>query len=156
MAHFAAVLMYAWPNQSKGRLFNYSFAYVYPYFHQNWTLFVPPPKENFNIYVKYNTTNKQQDWKDLYYEVNSRHQNNRLGGNEALLIAFSNALRYYFASSPQENYILPENTDGNYAILKLVIQKYLWVREGETPQDLKIIVGSRELNGKTIYHYDTN
>ena len=148
IAHFTAVLAYTWPTETKGRFYNYSFVYIYPFFHQNWTLFVPPPKENFNLFVKYRTSKKQQDWKDLFFEIDAKHQNNRLAGNEAILLSLSNALRYY-SNIPRKNFVYKDRLDDiELTILKRIIIGYINIQEKEFPQDLDIIIHIKGENVK--------
>lgn len=154
--HFTAVLFYAIPLNQKSKLYHYAFAYVYPYFHQNWTIFVPPPTENFNIYVNYKTKNAHRDWRDIFFEINTSHQKNRLAGNEFKLLAFANALRYYAISAkPHSKLIKTNNTNVNYLVLEKTIKQYLTLKEKQNIYELKIILGIRPVSCDTCkyYHY---
>src|SRR5947208_757192 len=87
MAHFTLICSYlAKPNFC-------SVFYSYPFFNQNWSLFVPPPNCNYNLYV-YRKEDKSQ-CKDLFSEILIKHQKNRLKGNQALLTALSNSIHYF-------------------------------------------------------------
>ncbi len=126
---------------------------MYPFFHQRWALFVPIPKQNFNIYVKYDKTNNQ--WKDVFYEINSAHQKNRWGGNESLLLAFSNALRYYASSVEEKNEFSNfNNSNINFVILKKIIINYLNHVEKTDIKQLQMVIGIREAGkNKSHFHY---
>jgi hypothetical protein len=124
---------------------------VYPYFHQSWTLFVPVPKENFNVYVKH----AGQDWEDLFYEIYSKHQNNRLAGQEELMLALSNSLRYY-ASSVSDVSSIEKDDDSNinFMVLKKIIVNYYTLRSGNKPKDMEIIIRTKDISGRPDYsHY---
>ncbi len=126
---------------------------MYPFFHQRWALFVPTPKQNFNIYVKYDKTNNQ--WKDVFYQLNSAHQKNRLSGNESLLLGFSNALRYYASSVEEKNEFINLNNDNiNFLILKKIVINYLNQVEKTDIKQLQILLGITEAgSNKQHFHY---
>ena len=66
---------------------------MYPYFTQNWNLFVPPPNTNYKLFVEYEDHGIQK--KEVFAEIMSQHQNNRLKGYGPLLLAFSNSIHYF-------------------------------------------------------------
>ncbi|MGZ4091353.1 MAG: hypothetical protein ACXVNO_11575, partial [Bacteroidia bacterium] len=71
----------------------YSSWYAYPFFHQSWNLFVPPPSNNYNLFAIYENKGKQTA--DIFTEILVKHQTNRIGGSEALLLALSNTIHVY-------------------------------------------------------------
>lgn len=145
-----------WPNKNPAsKLSIYSYAYVYPYFHQSWNLFVPTPKQNFSILVKYKTGSKTQNWIDIFYQLNSKHQNNRLAGNESLMLAFSNALRYFSSSVEETNGIIEnKNSNINFVVLEKIISKYLSLKEKTELQNLEIIINIKSVNSSINHsHY---
>ena len=151
--HFFSVIVYSYPYPANdgSKLRFYVFPYVYPYFHQSWSLFVPVPKENFNVYVKHD----EQDWEDLFSKVYSSHQSNRLGGHEALMLALSNSLRYY-ASSVSETSGLEKDDDSNinFIVLKKIIASYYMVKNGEAPKNIQVIIRIKNINNRLDYsHY---
>lgn len=147
------VILYAFPERSKtGRSYFLSYAYIYPYFHQSWSLFVPPPRQNFNLYVRYKTKEKRTDWSDLFAELNTRHQSNRFAG-EATLLAFSNALRYYATSAGAESRIFPDLSDLNFSVLQRITEKYLIQKNKEPLHHLEMIVVIHDENGTYAHYY---
>jgi len=151
--HFFAVSVYSYPYPAnKGsKLRFYVFPYMYPYFHQSWSLFVPVPKENFNIYVKYDG----KDWEDFFYKVYSSNQNYRFGGDEALMLALSNSLRYY-VSSVSETSAIEKDDDSNinFVVLKKIIYNYYKEKKGELPGNMEIIIRTKRINSEIDYsHY---
>ncbi len=141
-------MLYTWPDKNPAsKTAIYSYAYIYPHFHQSWNLFVPTPKQNFSIYVKYNAGQKTQDWTDIFYEINSKHQSNRFAGNESVLLAFSNALRYFSSSVPAVSEKMEgENTNINFIVLEKIIEKYLNNKEQVQVKDLKLIINIRSIS----------
>lgn len=156
-----AVTLYVWPNKNpSSKLSVYSYAYVYPHFHQNWNLFVPTPKQNFSLCVKYKSDKGEQEWNDIFYELNSVHQSNRLAGNESVLLAFSNALRYFAGSVPDKSEIITDkNSNLNFLILEKMVRTYIEKKEKSKINDLKIIVNIRSISGNdphSHYYSETN
>jgi hypothetical protein len=148
-----SVIAYAYPYPANegSKLRYYVFPYIYPYFHQSWTLFVPVPKENFNVYVKQDG----QEWEDLFYNVYSAHQNNRLGGNEALMLALSNSLRYYASSVKGISGIeKDDDTNVNFTVLRKIVKNYYTLKFEKAPENLKIIIRIKDINKETDHsHY---
>ena len=137
IGHFFAVLAYAYPANEGSKLKNYVYPYIYPYFHQSWNMFVPVPKQNFNIYVKYDGNN----WHDVFNEIVLAHQRNRLGGCENLSLSLSSAVRYYASSVKYENSIeVYKGGNVNYDVLKKIITQYLSQKERSAPKKLEIII----------------
>lgn len=94
LLHFTLVLVYA--NQfgaDKNKLDHYAQWYVYPFFHQNWNLFVPPPDTNYQLFAWDGNTAMER--RDLFSEILLKHQKNRLAGYGSLLLAFANSIHYF-------------------------------------------------------------
>ena len=150
-AHFMAVLAYASPDALTGKLKHYVFPYMYPYFHQSWSLFVPVPKENFNVYVKIDSGK----WEDVFQKIVQDHQTNRLVGNENIMIAFSNSLRYYVSSVSDKSMIMPDDGSNiNFVVLKKIIKQYYHVKANTEIRNMDVIVITRSITaGKEYAHY---
>ncbi len=67
--------------------------YVYPFFHQSWSLFVPAPNTNYHLYAEYEDHGPKR--KDVFEEILLNHQRNRLKGYGPLVIAFTNSIHYF-------------------------------------------------------------
>lgn len=149
--HFFAVLVYTFPAKTESKLKFYVFPYVYPYFHQSWSMFAPIPKQNFSVYVRYNN----YGWQDLFNNINRAHQKNRLAGNEAMLLTFSNALWYYAASAKEVNEVkTDDNANINYVMLKKVIRQYLVISNKQEIKNLEIIIRVKNSTNSLDYsHY---
>lgn len=149
--HFLAVLAYASPDVLTGKFKNYVFPYMYPYFHQSWSLFVPVPKENFNVYVKHD----DKDWEDVFQTVITKHHTNRLAGNENLMLAFSSSLRYYVSSVDSQNAILiDDGSNINFVVLKKIIKQYYTIKEKAVPVNMEVIIVTKNIYGEADYaHY---
>ena len=153
--HFLAVLAYASPEALTGKFKHYVFPYMYPYFHQSWSLFVPVPKENFNVYVKVNSG----PWEDVFQNVVMKHQSNRIAGNENLMLAFSNSLRYYVSSVSDKNQVMvDDDANVNYVVLRNIITQYYRKKSGTEPRNMEIIIVTTNSNKAKQYahYYKTN
>ena len=146
-----AVLAYAFPGKEQNKFKILSFVYVYPYFHQSWEMFVPIPKQNYYVYIKYDDT----EWKDLFYDLNSMHQRNRLKGHENLMLSLGNSARYYASSVKSENAI-GEDDDSNiyFNVLKKIIVQYITLNSKNKPQNLQLIIRIKDTENNSDYsHY---
>jgi hypothetical protein len=150
-----SVILYSFPGRSTAsKPYILSYVYIYPYFHQNWSLFVPSPKQNFNLYIRYKVSGIQKDWEDIFYELNTAHQSNRLSG-ESLLLAFSNALRYYATSVKEHDEIFSnKNADINFSVLEKMVRAYITDHEKKEIQNLEIIVSIKYIHSTNCHsHY---
>lgn len=147
--HFSAVIFYASPGDYFGKMKSYVFPYMYPYFHQSWSLFVPVPKENFNVYVKVHG----EKWEDVFQNVVRKHQSNRLGGNEDLMLAFSNGLMYYALSASETNAIITDDASNvNFEVIKKLILQFYKIKSDKVVEE--IIIVCRNIKGTPYYaHY---
>lgn len=119
---------------------------------------MPTPKQNFAIYVKYKVNEKQKDWMNIFYDLNSAHQTNRLSGHESLMLAFTNSLRYYASSVEEKDELISsEQNNINYVVLNKVITNYLNHYEHQKIEQLQMVVGISSADGKkTNFHYYKN
>jgi hypothetical protein len=139
-AHFALVLIYANPfEHGKTKMGYYAQAYVYPYFHQNWNLFAPPPTSNYTLLATYNHNGNKTV--DVFNEMLVKHQTNRLSGYEPLLIAFSNSI-HYFEKNTQLKKLLngPILDDPHFNMLEHAVGKYLEVKNKIHLSQLRLLL----------------
>lgn len=147
--HFATLFIYSKPFPSKITKFDvYANAYAYPYFHQNWNLFVPIPVANYHLYCIYE--NNGMNTVDIFSEIVIKHQENRFKGYEALVVAFTNSF-HYFSNSTKENSGLngPIKNDLNFAIIENAAKNYLeWSRETKI-KNLNVILVTQQTHTNT-------
>jgi len=135
VSHFTFLFFYQFkPNK-------YSFFYVYPYFHQSWNLFVPPPHKNYHLYAIYDNGIERTD---VFQELLLKHQSNRLAGYEPFVIGLSNTIHYY------EN----ENSETNFLMLEKFVKQYLQYSRKKKITDLKLllVVNSVSDGSSKVYH----
>lgn len=147
-----AVLLYAFPGKEEYKLKYYVFPYIYPYFHQDWSMFVPVPTQNFNVYVRMNG----EDWQDVIHDLNMKHQANRFGGNETSLLALTSALRFYSSTIEKEKsqIISDDNSNLNFEVVERIIKGYLVSKDKERLDGMEIIIRIRYVNTSVDFaHY---
>lgn len=118
-------------------------------------MFVPIPTQNFKIYLKYSVRGKDYPWHDVFNETLAKHQSNRFAGNEAILLAYSNALRFY-ASSVGETSKFEKDDGANlyFMILKKIIINRIVTEQKANPVKTEIIIGIEdEITKKPHYHF---
>lgn len=122
---------------------------MYPYFHQSWSLFVPVPNENFNVYVKV----KGEKWEDVFQNLVRKHQSNRFAGNEDLMLAFSNGLRYYASAVNETSAIMKDDGSNiNFVVIKKLALDYYKIKSNQRVEE--IIIVTKCISGAPYYaHY---
>lgn len=149
-----AVLAYAFPAKDENKFKAYVFPYVYPYFHQDWSMFAPIPKQNYTIYVRYDG----HDWYDVFNEVVMAHQNNRFSGHENISISLSSAIRYYASSIESANtYKVDDGSNVNLKVIEKILIKYISKKDGTAPKNMETIIRIRDVDGSADHsHYYLN
>lgn len=142
------------PFATKNKFTSFSQRYVYPFFHQNWSLFAPAPDSNYQLFVQYEKNGIQK--KDLFTEIVTKHQANRLAGYGPLVLAFSNSIHYF-----EKNTILTDKLNGPVAgdnyfeMIEYEVANYLRTTEKITPQKIKLfLVVENVLSGKQRVYYN--
>jgi len=98
-----------------------SIAYTYPFFQQNWDLFVPPPSANYQLYALLENGSVSE----VLGQIKMKHRANLLAGNEAFLVALTNSI-HFFEKEANYNQIPPEKADKaiNFKIIVKSVQAY--------------------------------
>ncbi|MDX2173127.1 MAG: hypothetical protein SFY56_08410 [Bacteroidota bacterium] len=144
MLHFSFVAVYALKNSnSASKISYYSTYYSYPYFHQNWNLFVPPPNSNYRLIAYTNSSEI-----DILKTILTEHRNNRFAGNEPLLIAVSNSIHYFEKNTLTKNCQI--TNDKNFAIIEHFSRNFL---ENEKQKLLKLLLIVTEVKTNTVKYY---
>jgi hypothetical protein len=122
--------------------------YAYPFFHQSWNLFVPPPENNYRLYVyavsdTFHANNKSalQPITELFGEINKAHQQNRFSGKGTLLLALTNSIHYFEKGTAPNNIKRGKvHNDINFMILEKFVKKYLASQKKLPDQAIKIVL----------------
>ncbi|MDP1802071.1 MAG: DUF5819 family protein [Bacteroidota bacterium] len=137
--HFGSVFLYSKPFVSaKTKQEFYAQAYIYPYFHQNWNLFAPPPDANYKLYCTFENNGKQQ--LDLFSEIKTVHQSNRLKGYGSVLIALSNSIYLFEKNAAQKPLNGSMENNVSFKIIKHIAKNYLENTRNIQLSDLRLIL----------------
>jgi hypothetical protein len=147
-AHFVLVIIYANPfEHSKTKIDYYAQFYAYPYFHQNWNLFAPPPTSNYTLLATYNHNGIKT--KDVFNEMLIEHQTNRLSGYEPLLIAFSNSIHYFEKNTQLKKAINGAMIgDSYFSMLEHSVIKYLEIKNKVKLSQIGLILIVKDMDTK--------
>jgi hypothetical protein len=142
------ILIFANPfSTRKQKLDYYAEWYVYPYFSQNWNLFVPPPNVNYKLFVEYDDHGIQK--KDIFQEILLQHQKNRLKGYGPLLLAFSNSIHYFEKATEQTKQLNgPIKDDKYFEIIEKSALNYLKHTYGNGIKDLKLTLVIEDIHSR--------
>ena len=125
--HFFLVLVYCSPVKLESSKLNLiSQKYVYPLFHQSWSLFVPTPKVQNEIYVRVNVKNESKKWRIVFPTIYSSKYKHVIFGNDAIALLFSNSLTYALNEMPNKSAVFngPMN-NLSFNILIKAVKKYI-------------------------------
>lgn len=139
-AHFLLVSIHSRqlkPLEKKSEF--YARAYVYPFFHQSWNLFVPAPNTNYKLFVHYENNGQQKT--DLFNEILVQHQSNRFRAGETFVTTFANSI-HYFEKSISTTEVLngPISNNLNFSILEHAAKNYLEYSRKIKIEKLKLIL----------------
>ena len=136
--HFTSVFLYSKPFISeKTKPEFYAQAYIYPYFHQNWNLFAPVPDANYKLFCAFENNGKKN--LDIFSEIKTVHQSNRLKGYGPLLVAFSNSI-YYFEKSTKQQSNSNAKRDLGFKIIEKLARNYITHTRQIRVEGLKLIL----------------
>lgn len=142
-SHFIFLFFY---NFKPGK---FSFFYTYPFFHQNWNLFVPPPKSNYNLYAIYESDRGFQKT-DIFQQLLIKHQGNRFSGAEPLLIAISNCIHYVETSSKPGL-----SCDDNFKMIEKFANSYLnqtCILKSSNIKLILVVSNAKKLQARVYYN----
>lgn len=138
LVHFAGVFIYSKPFISdKNKLDFYAQAYIYPYFHQNWNLFAPAPTKNYKLFCEFENNGRQSI--DLFAEIKTKHQSNRLKGYGPLVVAFSNSF-HYLEKASDKKMNGPMDSDINFKMIEHFAKNYLEYSRSTSIKRLKLML----------------
>lgn len=107
LVHFGITFLYLTPdNPLRSKHWKKIYAYMYPYFSQNWYLFAPNPvnqHQNLEIKIKYKSKNgkiRESNWIDLTKPMLKKLYANRFSPNQRI---------YEFQSSAMHTYVYDDD-----------------------------------------------
>lgn len=127
--------------------------YTTPFFHQNWNLFVPAPKSQHYLFIRYKNQGNWTAWEDVLGNCVENNRHYKFRGNEAMVLLFSNSLIYFINKVPASGLYKQSPGFVEFNVLNHEVSRYLALRHGLAPgQEYEILVHSTGAgDGKTLY-----
>lgn len=136
--YFLLIVIYANPFGTKSKASFVATAFIYPYFHQNWNLFVPAPSCNFSLFAWSDADTIKSD---IFNDILIRHQSNRFAGYGPLVIAFSNSIHYFEKNTSLRNALNgPVENDPYFRLLEHSAGQYLQHLQKKKIASVKLIL----------------
>lgn len=92
--HFLLLFNYTAPVKTGGKLTSAAIRYCYPFFHQQWTVFVPAPTKQFDLYMRNGNGNTWQPWVNVTQRFIKKQRQYPLEGRETEVLLLSNSINY--------------------------------------------------------------
>jgi hypothetical protein len=126
--HFLFVSLFCIGNV-KQKANNMAQGYAYPFFTQNWNLFVPVPTTQQSLLVRYKRGNGFIPWKDILQQEIFKHQQNRFMGYETSVLLFSNSLWYFKNIMLAQKTNISQASSPEFVVLGHSVNQYLKLKE---------------------------
>lgn len=140
--HYFFIIVNHSPMLVTGKIKSAAILYSYPFFHQNWSLFVPAPSHTKTFYLRYKTDSGWTPWKDTGSEAIAMYKKCSATGSDMMLLLITNSLHYVCAALPEKSGInlfpaKPEFRVFKHITNQLLKQKY--AVQKNTPYELLIV-----------------
>ena len=129
----------------------YTAYYLNPFFTQSFNMFVPPPSEQYNLYV----LEENKFVSDVFNDVLSKHQTNRLAGYEPLLLSISSSIFYFEKEALNQNFVSGQALSNNkFMMIEKIVRSYFKSEYKTEFKNLKLILIIKPLyaNQQRVYY----
>jgi hypothetical protein len=155
--HFLLLLNYTAPVKTGGKLTSAAIRYCYPFFHQQWTVFVPAPTKQFDLYMRNGTGNTWQSWVNVTQRFIKKQRQHPLEGRETEVLLLSNAINYVAYDLGEGNKVFNEKPDlPSFKVMeraaKYFFRNYRCWAEGK---DYELVLVTKA-SGKRYFYYFKN
>jgi hypothetical protein len=150
--HFAILAIYVNPLRKAGDFPPYKVQwYTYPFFQQNWNLFVPPPASNYHLY--YECVHDGAIAKgDLFEELVRSHRSNIFKGAGSLLTTLSSSIHYFEHNTTLRGRVNgPVRNDLKFDVLLNAATSYLRWRRICTQGEIKLMLLVEDREKPRVY-----
>ncbi len=137
--HFTLVFNYAAPVKAGGKLGAASDFYCYPYFYQQWTVFVPAPQKHFDLMIRNGSADNHswQAWRNITNHLLKRRKPyTALLGRETEILLMTNAVSYLSSDLEEKDQVFLTRPE--------------WPRESEAGEFLRARGPSASESGSII------
>lgn len=155
--HFLLIFNYVAPLKINHSITSASNIYCYPFFHQQWTVFVPTPTKQFDLYIRNGNGTSWQPWINVTKALIKKNRKSILMGKETEVLLVTNAINYLAYDLGDTNRIYANKPNiPSFNVLEQAARNYFrnyrcW-KEGKR---YEIAVTSASPK-KTIYYYFKN
>ncbi|MES2133027.1 MAG: DUF5819 family protein [Bacteroidota bacterium] len=155
--HFLLVFNYASPFKIGKPLSSASNRYCYPFFHQQWTVFVPTPTRQFDLYIRNGNGTSWQLWMNVTKTLIKKNRKSIIMGKETEVLLVTNAINYLVYDLGDTNHVYEQKPDlPSFKVLEHAARNYFrnyrcW-KEGKQ-YEMAVVAKSPE---KTTYYYFKN
>jgi len=155
--HFVFILNYTAPVNAGGKLDAASALYCYPYFHQQWTVFVPAPDKQSDLYIRNGDGNTWHPWQSVSQRFIKKQRQYPLAGRETEVLLLTNAINYVSYDLGEQSRVFHEAPVlPSFKVMeraaKYYFRNYRCRVDGKDYELLLITQAS----GKTYYYYFKN
>ncbi len=159
--HFTLVLNYAAPVKAGGKLNAASDFYCYPYFYQQWTVFVPAPQKRFDLMIRNGSAadHSWQAWRSITHHLLKRRKPyTALLGRETEVLLMSNAINYLASDLGETNQLFTARPDlSSFAILERGARYYFRnFRCWKNGKDYELLLITTQPGKKPVVYYFKN
>lgn len=109
--HFILLFNYTAPVKAGGKVSSASQGYCYPYFHQQWTVFVPAPDKQSDLYIRNGEGDVWQPWVNVTQRFIKKQRQHPLEGRETEVLLITNAINYVTYDLGEQNHTFHEAPD---------------------------------------------
>ena len=123
--HFVFITNYSAPYKLKGLVKSAAGMYCYPYFHQQWTVFVPAPDKKSDLYIRNGSEERWQPWINITQRLIKKRKQNPLKGRETEVLLLTNATNYMVYELGERNIIFENKpTLASFKVLERAAKYY--------------------------------
>lgn len=109
--------------------------YTFPIFHQNWNLFVPGPKNEHCLLVRFKQQQTWSGWEDIFQQEYIKRRENPCSGRDALVLLFSSNLHQVVYDMKDTSVVLEALPNKNsFKVLNYSVLQYLKMYKQLPPQ----------------------
>lgn len=159
--HFVLVLNYTAPVSAGGKLKAASALYCYPYFHQQWTVFVPAPQKCFDLMIRNGSAanHSWQAWRNITNHLLKRRKSyTALLGRETEILLMTNAVSYLSSDLEEKDQVFLTRPEWpSFDVLERATRYYFRnFRCWKDGKDYELLLIMRKPGQKPVVYYFKN
>lgn len=151
--HYFFIIVNHSPIPVKGKVRSAAVVYTYPFFYQNWSLFVPAPLHTKTFFIRYKTATGWTLWRDTGSEVIDRYKKCPAAGSDMMLLLVTNSLHYVCADFTEQSAVINSgNEKPTFQVFKHITDKLLQTEYRLAPQTgYELLITEQGLTNRALY-----